>query len=98
MHPKTQARFWEKVDTEGDCWQWLGAKNAKGYGFFRIAGVLQRAHRASYEMLVGPIPPGLTIDHLCLNKSCVNPAHLKVVTMRENLQRRHALQGHKIVR
>ncbi|MDP8961530.1 MAG: HNH endonuclease [Actinomycetota bacterium] len=83
-------RFWEKVDFEGLCWEWLGGKDTWGYGTFtdeerRSIG----AHRWAYQALVGPIPDGLTLDHLCCNPSCVNPAHLEPVTASENLSRRH---------
>jgi hypothetical protein len=87
-------RFWAKVSRgdDGECWNWLGSKNALGYGKFYVGtvggrAVLQRAHRFSYEETVGPIPDSLVIDHLCRNASCVNPAHLEPVTNRENLVR-----------
>jgi hypothetical protein len=82
------ARFWSRVDTRQDgCWMWTGAHSAAGYGYFRLHGRMLRAHRVSYELAVGPIPDGLTLDHLCRNPSCVNPAHLEPVTMRENTMR-----------
>lgn len=74
---------------ESGCWEWLGGTNGHGYGTFMVAKRLPRAyaHRYSYELHVGPIPAGLQIDHLCRNRSCVNPAHLEVVTCLENLMR-----------
>ncbi len=73
---------------DSDCWEWVGTLNASGYGRFRFRGSgAYLAHRASYEMHVGEIPDGLVIDHLCRNRSCVNPDHLEPVTDRENLIR-----------
>lgn len=66
------------------CWLWHGSIDKNGYGkAVRNAGHY-RAHRFSYELLVGPIPRGLQLDHLCRNRSCVNPTHLEIVTNREN--------------
>lgn len=81
-------RFWSKVDRRGpdECWPWL-ASTSWGYGEFSLGGKLRKAHRVAYEDQVGPIPAGLTIDHLCRNESCVNPRHLEPVTMRENTMR-----------
>jgi len=62
-----------------------------GYGTIVVARRTIRAHRASYEAFVGPIPDGLDLDHLCRNKPCINPAHLEPVTRAENLRRHYAL-------
>jgi hypothetical protein len=67
----------------GACWLWTAAK-VYGYGKFRFDGRQWRAHRWAYTRFVGPIPEGLTIDHLCCVKGCVNPRHLEPVTNREN--------------
>ncbi len=72
-------RFWAKVDADGDCWEWTGYRTAAGYGEF-WRGRPEKAHRVSYELLVGEIPDGLQIDHLCRNRCCVNPDHLEPVT------------------
>src|SRR6185312_12891331 len=69
------------------CWRWTGAINSCGYGNIWDGERNQQAHRVSYEMAIGPIPKGLTIDHLCRNRACVNPAHLEPVTCRTNILR-----------
>lgn len=77
-------RFWGKVREDGECWTWMGAVNSRGYGVTSIAGKLHLAHRAAFAYMCADIPDGLTIDHLCLNRLCVNPAHLDPVTTRVN--------------
>lgn len=82
-------RFWEKVDRRGedDCWLWTGALQ-KGYGhMLGVRGKSLRAHRVAYELLVGRIPDGCELDHLCRNPKCVNPAHLEPVSHAENIRR-----------
>jgi len=85
------AKFHDKIVDTGTCWTWVASATLNGYGqvSVRINGErrVRYAHRAVYELLVGPIPEGMVIDHLCRNKLCVNPAHLEVVTNRENLMR-----------
>jgi hypothetical protein len=73
------------------CWNWSGYLNKDGYGTTRWYGRMVKSHRASYEIAHGPIPEGLQIDHLCLNKACFNPKHLEAVTQTENMRRRWAL-------
>ncbi len=87
----------------GPCWLWLkGIDSSNGYARFR----LEWAHRVSYKIHVGAIPEGLTIDHLCRVRHCVNPAHLEAVTRVENIlrgtgwsgrnaQKTHCVHGHE---
>lgn len=84
-----EARFWSKVEKAGDegCWTWTAARTRDGHGRFRTPTSHVLAHRWSYERLVGPIPEGLVLDHLCRNPPCVNPAHLEPVTAEENVAR-----------
>lgn len=86
LPPAVSDRFWSHVDKSGACWVWTGYKS-RGYGRFYMGGRRHLAHRVAYKALVGQIPEGLTIDHLCRNKPCVNPAHMEVVTRGENALR-----------
>lgn len=83
------ARFLSHVTSSSDsgCWEWTGSRNWCGYGGFKTTSSHTGAHRWSYEKWIGPIEDGLTIDHLCRNRACVNPAHMEQVTMRENVLR-----------
>lgn len=82
-----QDRFWAKVNKTESCWLWTACTGRRGHGYFGINGKNRAAHRVAYEMLVGPIPPGLTLDHLCRQPACVNPAHLEPVDNRTNVLR-----------
>ena len=82
-------RFWSKVDKDGPggCWVWMAGRSAQGYGRFWIDGDTRAAYRVAYEVLVGPVPDGLQLDHLCRNRACVNPGHLEPVTVVTNVMR-----------
>lgn len=90
----TEDRFWTKVEKTGGCWNWIAGTNHYGYGSYRTnresGSFAAQAHRYAYETLVGPIPDGLTLDHLCRNPRCVNPDHLEPVTRGENVLRGNA--------
>ncbi|WP_159795743.1 HNH endonuclease signature motif containing protein [Puerhibacterium puerhi] len=87
-------RFWKKVEPTGFCWNWAAGRDRDGYGRFGLNRVSVLAHRVAYEALVGPIPAGHHLDHLCRNKTCVNPDHLEPVTAAENMRRRNAILTH----
>jgi hypothetical protein len=81
-------RFWRFVEKTKTCWLWCGGIAGRGYGYFATPPLRHvYAHRFSYELAHGEIPDGLTIDHLCRNKLCVNPAHLEAITNQENNRR-----------
>lgn len=73
--------------SDSGCWEWQRVRDRDGYGITHFGGKRVRAHRLSYEAHIGPIPAGLTIDHLCRNTCCVNPLHLEAVTNEENVRR-----------
>lgn len=82
--------FWSKVDRRGPgCWPWIGKINAQGYGDWRPGKnwPTLRAHRVAYAMRVKVPETGMVMDHLCRNRSCVNPDHLEQVTSLENIRR-----------
>ena len=95
MLPLADKRFWSKVDkSAGGCWLWTGYTNPAGYG--RICrrengkDKCHLAHRYAWTQLVGPIEDGMTLDHLCRVRACVNPEHLEVVTQKVNVRRGNA--------
>ena len=109
MSISVKDRFWKKVQipqTDDGCWNWLGAKSPNGYGKGYDGNKVISAHRLAFILLRGPIPQGLQIDHLCRNRSCVNPEHMEAVSQRENLLRgigtaavnfkkTHCINGHE---
>ena len=91
-------RFWLKVDKDapipehrpelGPCWNWTGCIGGEGYGHITATtGKTITAHRFAYQSLRGQITHGMEPDHLCRNRKCVNPAHMEIVTHRENCLR-----------
>lgn len=97
-------RFFTHVDQSagGDgCWPWTGDISAKGYGRFFLQGVRYAAHRWLFEQINGQVSLDMQLDHLCRVRNCVNPAHLEVVTPRENILRcervraSHCRNGHE---
>ena len=80
-----RASFAARVEQRGpdECWLWHGAKNREGYGRY----LAHYAHRIAYVLAHGELSDGLTVDHLCRYRDCVNPVHLEAVTARENWER-----------
>lgn len=101
-------RYWEKVDKRGpdECWNWLGSLHGDGYGLIgNEQGKCSRAHRFGWEAAGNELPPSakhghrLVLDHLCKNRACQNPAHMRVVTQgvnsTENSSSPHAINKAK---
>ena len=93
--PESLERLWGHVDRSGPvspfvggrCWVWTARVHGAGYAYLSVGGKKVRVHRLTYELLVGPIPDGLELDHLCRVRHCVNPAHLEPVTHAVNMDR-----------
>ena len=74
-----------EINKENGCWEWLGCIIASGYGIISLKNEEWRIHRLVWTLLVDEIPDGLVIDHICRNRKCCNPEHLRHVTHRENI-------------
>lgn len=107
---RQQQRFWKRVPDRGrgGCWDWRGVVNEKsGYGYLTIGNRQWSAHRTAWTLTNGAIPNSLTVDHLCRNRKCVNPAHMAIVSPKENTLRgygptavnarkTHCIHGHEL--
>ena len=90
--PTLAERFWPKVQKTESCWLWTSSLGTTGYGQINIDRRPAKAHRVAYELVKGPIPEGMFIDHICHNGICVNPDHLRPVTNKQNLENRSGPQ------
>lgn len=79
----TEEQFWSKVVRSEGCWEWVGAKARNGYPRLGRSGY---GHRISWELANGAIPPNGEIDHICHNRGCVNPEHLRLATRKQNME------------
>lgn len=89
QHQLFKPRWWNNVEVTPHCWNWKGYVNPKGYGRVKTPYPEKKTvvvHRYVYKLLVGEIPKGYELDHLCHNRSCVNPTHLRPVTSSQNSQ------------
>jgi hypothetical protein len=90
-------RFWNKISIidmgySSLCWIWKGPLNQDGYGNVTMKPFYGPAHRVAYSALVEMVPKGLVCDHLCMNKACVNPEHIRITTQSENVK---AIPGYR---
>lgn len=104
-----QHRFWSRVvrGAKRGCWLWTGRVDDFGYGHFKVKGRNLKAHRVAWVIERGAIPDDVTVDHICRQPSCVNPAHLALVSNKENILRgasptalnakkTHCIRGHEL--
>jgi hypothetical protein len=92
MTEKRVLVFWSRVEKQGECLIWTRYCNEKGYPYFYDGKRMRRAHIVAYELMIGSVPEGLELDHLCRVRHCVNPDHLEAVTHRVNMLRSESPQ------
>ena len=82
--------FWAKAEREGDCLIWRRSLRRNGYGQVMVARPRRNrtAHTVAYELAIGPIPPGYEVDHACRRRACIEPAHLRLATHKQNAENR----------
>ena len=113
ISPTAKSRFWSRVNKTESCWEWTGAKD-KGYGQITMylgqqgGRAREKAHRAVFILEGVEIPEGKVVDHICRNRACVRPDHLRFASMRENVlensesfpalnkQKTHCKRGHEL--
>jgi len=90
---RTADRILSKVipDRATGCLSWTAAKDSDGYAILQVSGIAARAHRVAYELVIGGLVSGLSLDHVCRNRGCINPFHLEQVTNKENILRGNGL-------
>jgi hypothetical protein len=114
VQEKDRKRFMDKVNVnpETGCWEWTASTSSGGYGMFALSRTQFMAHRVSYELHIGLIPEGLTLDHTCHDpkvchpedhnacphRRCVNPEHLEPITMKENARRGRTFQAENLAK
>lgn len=81
-----EERFWAKVEKSEGCWNWTAGLIEKGYGRFRVEAKRYLSHRYSFELAHGPIPDGMQVDHVCHNRACVRPTHLRLASNKQNME------------
>ena len=79
--------IYAQLEQADECWEWTGSRGPAGHGQVWHDGTNQTVYRVIWEDMVGPIPEGLELDHLCRNPPCCNPDHLEPVTHAENMRR-----------
>lgn len=89
--PRMPEAFWRKVQISGECWEWTGPKHPRGYGAICIGDKKGLAHRVVFEAFNGYLPT--VVDHICWNKMCIRPAHLRSSNWRANQEYRRSLPG-----